>query len=99
MPSEIVTVIAAEIIFLLARSPDVIIISKSQNQRTPYEQLRVERELFRSIVIEGVLFVPSSAILGIFLAPLMLSIVLPSSGNIPTSAISALIGVVSYGFL
>jgi hypothetical protein len=93
----LITFISAEIIFLLVRSSDVVIMCKSTKQRTKPEQLRIERGLIRSILVEGLLFVPSSAILLILLSPLLMPLRLTSAGT-PAFAINALLGVISYGF-
>jgi hypothetical protein len=94
---HLVTIISAEIIFLLVRSSDILIMLKSLKQRTPSEQLRIDRGLTRSVVIEGIIFVPASAVLLIFLAPLLIPTHLNNTTT-PVAATDALIGVVSYGF-
>ena len=91
-----ITILSAELIFILARSADILIVLKSEEQRTSVERQRMKRGLFRSIVFEGLLFVPSSSALLILLSPLLL--IRYSSQDAPTMAVNALIGVVSYGF-
>src|SRR5690349_18296327 len=97
IPLEIITFVAAEITFILAKSADILVIAKTQSQRTPFEQHRIKRGLKRSIIIDGILFVPSSAILALLLAPLLVPTIFKGD-SVPTPAINALIGVVSYGF-
>jgi hypothetical protein len=94
---EIITILSAEIVFLLVRSSDLLIWLKSIKQRTRLEQIRIDRGLGRSILIEAFVFVPSSAVLLMLLSPLLISAQLTTQGA-PMSAINALIGVVSYGF-
>ena len=87
---------SAELIFILVRSADILILLKSEEQRTGVERQRMKRGLLRSIVFDGLLFVPSSSALLILLSPLLL--IRYSSQDAPTMAVNALIGVVSYGF-
>jgi hypothetical protein len=91
-----ITVLSAELIFILVRSADILILLKSEEQRTGVERQRMKRGLLRSIVFDGLLFVPSSSALLILLSPLLL--IRYSSQDAPTMAVNALIGVVSYGF-
>lgn len=93
---KIWTFVAAELIFVLARSRDIVVIFKSRPQRTKEEQHRVDRGLVRSILLEACFFVPASAWLLILIAPSLL----PNrwfEGNRITAMYSTL-GVVSYGF-
>ena len=52
-----ITILSAELIFILARSADILIALKSEEQRTSVERQRMKRGLLRSIVFEGLLFV------------------------------------------
>ncbi len=92
---ELVTLMAAELIFLLVRSPDILILVKSARQRSNDEQHRIERGLARGIVVEALIFAPASAFLLILLAPFLLPDRLI---NISVSASYAALGVISYGF-
>ena len=94
---QIMALLSAELVFLLARSSDIIVVLKLPKQRTKLEQSRVDRGLLRSIVLEGILFVPVSAILLILLVPLLLPKQM-LDGTRPVKAVYALMGIVSYGF-
>lgn len=94
---QILTFIGAELIFLLVRSQDFIIILKSKSQRSSLEQHQIDRGLFRGIFVEAFLFVPASAALILLISPILL----PSNFLQNQSSVSAaytLIGVASYGF-
>src|SRR6476620_1956252 len=56
----LITLLAAELTALLVRARDVVIVSKTDLQRTAQERERVNRGLVRSLLLEGVLFVPCS---------------------------------------
>lgn len=93
---KIWTFIAAELIFILARSRSVVVIFKSKQQRTKEEQHQVNRGLLRALFLEMVIFVPASACLLTLIAPS----ILPNhwfEGSMVQAAYSIL-GVVSYGF-
>jgi hypothetical protein len=92
---ELVTLVAAELIFLLVRSADIIVLVKSSQQRNKEEQGKVDRGLVRSIAAEALVFVPSSAFLLILLAPLLLPDRLT---GVQSTSVYAAVGVASYGF-
>ena len=96
----VTTVLAAELAFLLARSPKWVVALKSLSQRTDEENAAIMRGLLRALLIEGALFVPASASLVFYAAP-----ALPASMHDWTSevagrlgALHVLLGIVSYGF-
>jgi len=64
LDSNLITLLSAELIFLLVRSSDIMIVLKSTRQRSEDEQYRIERGLVRSIVIEALAFVPSCSSTG-----------------------------------
>lgn len=92
-------VLAAELIFLITRSADILITLKGTRQRTRSEQTRIDRGLVRSIVLEALVFVPASAFLVSLLKPLLVS---PSYLAPMTSAqragVHTAVGIASYGF-
>jgi hypothetical protein len=88
---------SAELAFLLARSNDFLISVKSSTQRTPLEQKRVASGVRRSLVLEALVMVPTSAVLLFQLSPLLpFERLLPA--RIPESATASLLGICSYGF-
>jgi hypothetical protein len=89
---QILTLVSAELVFVMARSADILIISKSKSQRTELEQHQVDRGLARSIILEALLFVPASAALILLIAPLLLPDRL-LRGDLPLDAVYATIGM------
>jgi len=92
---QILTLIGAELLFLLTRSQDLIVLCKSRKQRTPAEKARFDAGLGRSLVLEFLVFVPASALLVLLLSPLVLDHLAVSANR---SGVYALLGVMSYGF-
>jgi hypothetical protein len=92
---EFATFIAAELFFLLSRSPDLLVVLKSDLQRTEEERARVLRGLSRSLWLEGVIFVPASGALLLLLAPLVIR---KEWTAMSTVSGYAMLGLVSYGF-
>jgi len=90
-----VCLLSAELVFVLTRAPDILVVCKSRKQRTSGERVRVDAGLRRSLIIEFLVFVPASAALVLLLAPLYLGRV---TGGADRSEVYALVGVVSYGF-
>ena len=90
-----VCLLSAELVFVLTRAPDILVVCKSRKQRTSGERVRVDAGLRRSLIIEFLVFVPASAALVLLLAPLYLGRV---PGSADRSEVYALVGVVSYGF-
>ncbi|HTU43959.1 MAG TPA: hypothetical protein VMF91_02785 [Bryobacteraceae bacterium] len=79
----------------MARSDDIKILAKRDNQRTPIERKQVERGLRRGVVLDLVLFAPASVCL-LYLA---FSPVVEARFPVPWRATAfALLGVISYGF-
>jgi hypothetical protein len=68
-PVEIFALVAAELLFLIVRSRDVVILFKSQAQRTTSEAAVVKRGLGRSLCLEMIIFVPASTGLLVLIAP------------------------------
>ena len=97
---QLFTLVSSELVFLLTRSRDIVSAFKTTAQRTSGEQMRVERGLVRSLVLEAVMFVPASAVLVILLTPLLGSQMLFGlfDGVSHRRATYALLGVMSYGF-
>jgi hypothetical protein len=89
------TVASAELIFLLTRSADITVVLKRSRQCTDDELLRIDRGLHRSLLTEGLLFVPASAALLLLVSPLLFR---ATPWLTPSVASYALIGLVSYGF-
>lgn len=98
--SAFTSLVAAELLLILVRTREIIIIAKSASQRTAKEQAEIGRGLARSLVLEAVLFVPVSVLL------LFLTVrpILVDSGFFRNIAVTrplsfdALIGSISYGF-
>jgi hypothetical protein len=105
MTDEIALFLSAELVFLLTRASDLIVLAKNNAQRTPAEKEKMRRGLPRSIVLEAFVFVPASAGLILLLAPFAPPARLPDEAVVPTNsahqirtAYHALLGVASYGF-
>lgn len=97
VPAECIIFFSAELLFLIVRSSDIQMLAKRTKQRTKREQQCVERGLLRSVILEIIMFVPASAALLVFVAP----VIIPESfSSAPTSqsAFYAMMGIVSYGF-
>jgi hypothetical protein len=90
-----VSLLSAELVFVLTRAPDILVVCKARKQRTVGERGRVDAGLRRSLIIEFLVFVPASAWLVLLLSPLFLAHV---AGGADPSAVHALLGVLSYGF-
>lgn len=91
-----VTYASAILLFLIVRSTDLIVLAKTDAQRTKDERFRVSRGLARSLFLELLIFVPASATLLLLLVPFLLP-ALPLSAQ-RAFASHAVIGLVSYGF-
>ncbi len=101
IPSWLVMFFSAELIFLLMRKKDIEILLKKKSQREPEEQYQVERGLLRSVIFEGLLFVPASAtLIMLLLVPLVMVWLESWLSTIPQGAMSvyAGMGVLSYQF-
>jgi len=98
--STVTSLGAAELLLVLVRTREIVIITKAPNQRAAKEQTEIDRGLIRSVVLEALLFVPVSVIL------LCLTVrpVLADSGFLKLWAAThpipfeAMIGLISYGF-
>ena len=89
--------ICAELTLVLVRSKDIKILALSPGQRSKAEQNMVDRGLRRSIILEGLVFVPASAILVLLcIVPLIGTI--PLAAELPRHVPYALFGTASYGF-
>jgi len=94
--AKVWTFVAAELVFILARSRDIVVVIKSKQQRTNEEQHQVGRGLLRSLFLEAFIFVPASALLLCLIVPSLV----PNhwfEGN-RIQAFYSILGVVSYGF-
>ncbi len=101
IPSWLVMFFSAELIFLLMRKKDIEILLKKKSQREPQEQYQVERGLLRSIIFEGILFVPaSSTLIMLLLLPLIMVWLQSWLSTIPQGEMSvyAGMGILSYQF-
>jgi hypothetical protein len=93
----IVTLLCAQLFFLLTRSSDILIACKKDVQRTKEERLRIKNGLTRSLFLEAILFVPASVVLfRLAFFPIIYDKVLQINQNIVLW--HAIIGIVSYGF-
>jgi hypothetical protein len=98
----LIMLVCAEIFFFILRSPELKIIAKRTDQRTTDEKGDVARGLLRSLVLEVVIFIPTSVCLVFlivrpFLWPIFINRV---SMDVKQSqmAFNGLLGIVSYGF-
>lgn len=93
MPVQLVAVVSAELLLLIVRAADVVILAKSASQRTAREQHRVDRGLFRGILLEAVVLVPASVTLLLLLSPWVIGRFV---SKVPETY--AALGLISYGF-
>jgi hypothetical protein len=98
--STVTSLAAAELLLILMRTREIIIISKAPHQRTSEEQFQVERGLKRQVALEILLFVPVSVFfMSLFmrnvLAELAAFKVLHTAHPV---SFDAMIGSISYGF-
>src|SRR4051812_24326719 len=92
-----ITLLCAELLFLLVRNQDIMLVSKAANQRNETEQQQVNRGLLRSLLIEIFVFVPAStALMLILIRPFILPYVGTNTDVI--LATHGIMGVTSYGF-
>lgn len=89
------TFVSAELLFLLVRSSDIIVLVKSDRQRSNREKHRARRGLLRAVLLEATVFVPASATLLLLTAPQLFPAALSTTGG---RANYALLGILSYGF-
>ena len=90
------TFVAAELVFVLARSRDILVVFRKEQQRTKEEQRQADRGLVRGLLLEAVVFVPASACLLILIAPSLVPVRWLEGGKV--QAFYSILGVVSYGF-
>jgi len=95
----LIILLASELFLVITRSREITILVKKPTQRTEEEQKNVERGLFRSILLELLLFVPASVVLVLLLLPLARNKFV-SFFTSPGSWMAAysLVGLISYGF-
>jgi hypothetical protein len=101
IPPALFIFISAELLFLVVRSEDIRILSKTESQRTQSERSRVQRGLGRSIILEMIVFVPASAGLVLLASPLLFANKLLLANKVDVSllpAYYAILGIASYGF-
>jgi hypothetical protein len=91
---------ASDLSVLLVRYRELNILIKSKQQRSPLEQQETERGLFRSVVLELLLFAPASVtLMCMAMRPVLLKVpfFLSLQETSPISFYSWL-GILSYGF-
>lgn len=96
----LVSWLAAELLLVLVRQREILVISKKHDQRTKRERYQVRRGLRKSLLLEVVLFVPVSvALLFLVVRPLAVKngLVASFAADHPIS-FCALLGTISYGF-
>src|SRR5262249_54878539 len=76
---------------------EIIIILKSDSQRTQVEKTSIKRGLKRSLIMELLLFVPVSVLLLIFITPAAFLYKITDDQLSPPT-LYAFIGMISYGF-
>ncbi len=98
--SGLFSLLCAELLVIILRSQDFIVLLKTKQQRTPAEQREVERGLLRSIVLEMFLFVPASVTLFVVICrPYLLHLSrIRSLASISDHAFDGLLGAISYVF-
>jgi len=92
--------LAGELLLILARQREIVVMCKKPDQRTKLERYQVGRGLRRSLLLEVGLFVPVSVVLMLLIVrPLLLdkTVVKSLATNYPLS-FCALLGTISYGF-
>ena len=93
----IVAYICSWLFFLITRHPEIIILLKTENQRTDDENSEVERGLRRTLFFDAFVIVPASVTLCLLIVfPFMLE-KFPGI-NSRLYAWYGLMGVISYGF-
>ena len=93
--SFLLTLGCAEAFLCLVKSGDLIVLCKSQAQRTAGEITRVRHGLFRSFLVELLLLVPLSVCLVfITVRPILFKTGAPTLGD----AFDGFVGLISYGF-
>lgn len=100
LPLELVTLSCAELYLIIARSQEITILAKKKMQRKPAEQEQVDRGLFRSVVLESLLFVPCSVglVMLIILPLMMLHPSIQRGDFIPSLTVYGGLGLISYQF-
>jgi hypothetical protein len=92
--------LSAELYIVLARHDAIETLARKAEQRTAFQQKEVDRGLLRSVLLEAILFVPTSVTLVLLVVlPLMATRSwFPSSAGNLQDGMYALLGVGSYGF-
>ena len=100
MVSSVFSLTSAELLVLILRSKDILVLVKTRQQRTPTEQKEVDRGLMRSIILEMLLFVPASVLLfSLICRPYALTFSrIRSLAAISNHAFDGLLGIMSYVF-
>jgi hypothetical protein len=93
----VVTLVSSELFLIVIRSGDITVLAKNETQRSPDEQTKIARGLFRSLVLELFLFVPASAALLLLIFPPLVAAKVPFLMVSPI-AFYAMLGIISYGF-
>ncbi|MFN7923388.1 MAG: hypothetical protein U0Q16_25020 [Bryobacteraceae bacterium] len=93
--SAALSFITALLLFLITRSGDIQICVKAEAHRTAAETKLIHRGLRRSILLDGLVFVPASVLLGLLIVfPLVEPLAKPLDNRFVASAT----GLISYGF-
>jgi hypothetical protein len=98
--SSLFSLVSAELLVIILRSKDIIILVKTNSQRTATEQREIDRGLLRSIVLEMLLFVPASVALFVLICrPYALTLDrVRLLASVHAHAFDGLLGIVSYIF-
>ena len=92
-----VTFLCAELLLLLVRNKEFLIVVKRANQRTATEQKQMDRGLLRSLAVEIFVLVPASAVLMLVIVrPFVLKHIAADTDFV--YATYGMLGIVSYGF-
>jgi TPP-dependent indolepyruvate ferredoxin oxidoreductase alpha subunit len=95
--NALLTLLTAEMFFVLVRNREIVIIAKTKKQRNSREQDEVDRGIARSILLEAFMFVPVSAGLALLTFPALMTHVAYLRA-IPDQTLHASLGIISYGF-
>jgi hypothetical protein len=95
-----ITLISSELFLIIVRARDIGMLVKNPSQRTDDEQSQVSRGLLRSLILETILFVPTSAVLVLLIFPSLAATKFPSLlvSRDAIVAFYATLGIMSYGF-
>jgi hypothetical protein len=98
---SIVSLGCAELFMLLAHGPEVKILFKKDSQLSSKERKEIEGGLARSVLVDGIVFVPASIVLMLIIIRPMLLTFLPwarFTASLPSNSMSGLLGIIGYQF-